>query len=388
MPSALILGAGPAGASAAITLARAGWRCTLIEARPFPRVKVCGEFISPAATAILEALIVPAELAAGGARRIDTLVFELGDRRAQWAMPRPAWSLSRAALDTLLVARAASAGAVVEQPASVRSVEYASSSVHARLADGRRLSADIILHADGAGRHDPAGPTPSRPGVLGHKCHLRLPGMERTLRMRSADSGYVGTVGVEDGLATCALVADRRLIAHCRGDADAMLASLWPKYDPAWRLAAGDRGEWLACPVAGSPYLRPGHPRSFRIGNAAGAVEPVGGEGIGLALWAGATLGALLAAPLTTPLGAPFAQTPPDQPALTPESLARLQRRFASSYRARLRWRRPACRAAAEVLMRPRLAAFLWPLLRVPSLSIAPWYALTGKSLSRGLLQS
>ncbi|MEO8411175.1 MAG: FAD-dependent oxidoreductase, partial [Propionivibrio sp.] len=38
-----IIGAGPAGAAAAILLARAGWTVALIEKRAFPRRKVCGE---------------------------------------------------------------------------------------------------------------------------------------------------------------------------------------------------------------------------------------------------------------------------------------------------------------------------------------------------------
>ena len=43
----IIAGAGPAGSSAAIHLARQGVRVLLIEQKKFPRAKLCGEFISP-----------------------------------------------------------------------------------------------------------------------------------------------------------------------------------------------------------------------------------------------------------------------------------------------------------------------------------------------------
>jgi flavin-dependent dehydrogenase len=43
----IIAGAGPAGSSAAIHLARAGLRVLLVEQKKFPRPKLCGEFISP-----------------------------------------------------------------------------------------------------------------------------------------------------------------------------------------------------------------------------------------------------------------------------------------------------------------------------------------------------
>lgn len=365
MPSIVIIGGGPAGASAAIGLAHAGWRTTLLEARAFPRVKVCGEFISPAATDILESIIPPDALRAVGARMVDQLIFELGPRTARWRMPRPAWALSRHALDEAMLSRAAQAGVRVLQPASVLSVEHQTDQVRVRGSQGEDLQADLVIHADGCGRHDPAGPTPARPGVLGHKCHLRIPGGLEGLHMRSAKGAYVGLVEVEQGLATCALVARRELIARHAGDADAMLKSLWPAYQPAWRTAAGELGAWLACPVGASRYIEPGHPRSLRIGNAAAAVEPVGGEGIGMALWAGTTLAGLLG-----PGSADSA------------TIAQVRRAFGAAYRARLRFRIPACRLAAEVLMRPRLAGLLWPLLWAPGLSIQPWYALTGKPLA------
>src|SRR6185295_3296844 len=102
--------------------------------------------------------------------------------------------------------------------------------------------------------------------------------------------------------------------------------------------------EWKPCGIARSGHVRPGHPRSMRIGNAAGAVDPIGGEGIGLALWSGTLLGSLLA---TSKLDAP--------------SLAACERRLRRAYRARLRVRAMACRGSAELLMRPRLLSALWP---------------------------
>ena len=43
---AVIIGAGPAGSTVAIELARAGWSVALIEKQRFPRRKVCGECTS------------------------------------------------------------------------------------------------------------------------------------------------------------------------------------------------------------------------------------------------------------------------------------------------------------------------------------------------------
>lgn len=360
----IIIGGGPAGSACGIGLARRGFDVTIVEGRAFPRVKVCGEFVSPAAAGVLESLASPDELLAAGARRVRELVIECGEREAAWRMPQAAWVMSRRGLDELLLNAARSAGARVVQPGVVRGVECREDSVACMVGvDGRDrvMEADVVVHADGSGRHDRAGATPMRAGVVGRKCHLRVPGGGVAgLRMRACAGAYVGLVQVEGGLATCALVARHEVVARHGGDGDAMLAALWPGYEASWR-----EGEWLSCGVAGSGYIRPGHARSFRIGNAAAAVEPVGGEGIGLALWSGSTLGAMLGG----------------------DDAEGVQDRFARAYRARLRARRPACRVAAGVLMRPGLVRALWPLVgaritREPL--IGAWYAMSGKPARAG----
>ena len=53
-----IIGAGPAGMSTAIFLSRQGHRVAVLDQARFPRDKVCGEFISPAADRILNELSV------------------------------------------------------------------------------------------------------------------------------------------------------------------------------------------------------------------------------------------------------------------------------------------------------------------------------------------
>ena len=346
---ALIIGGGPAGSSAAVHLARQGVRVTLVEARRFPRVKVCGEFVSPAATAFLEDLLPPDHLRDIGARRVRRFVLEVNRRERALELRQPAWALSRGSLDQALLEVARDAGASVIEGASVRSVEYTDEFVRTALADCREIESDIVVHANGSGSHDLRGPIPTDRRLVGLKCHLVNGSAIEGVRIRSCKGGYVGTIGVERGLGTCALVIRKSIVRACGGDLDEAVRHLWPGFDPSIRS-----GAWKASGVARSGYVRPGHARSLRIGNAAGAVDPIGGEGIGLALWAGRTLGDLLA---------------------SGESLASVQGSIARAYRSRLRVRRFACRAAAEVLMHPALVR-----TGMAFVPMGLWYRATGKN--------
>jgi len=52
----IIVGAGPAGATAAFYLAKSGVKVLLFDRQTFPRDKVCGDFVGPLAIKELEAM--------------------------------------------------------------------------------------------------------------------------------------------------------------------------------------------------------------------------------------------------------------------------------------------------------------------------------------------
>ena len=108
----VVVGAGPAGSSVALRLCRAGIGVVLLERKRFPRDKVCGEYLSPAALAALAELGVGRRVSSLGhpIRRVALSAF--GSGPVIMSLPAGgALALSRAELDSILRDAALAAGA-------------------------------------------------------------------------------------------------------------------------------------------------------------------------------------------------------------------------------------------------------------------------------------
>ena len=112
----VVVGAGPAGSSAAILLAERGWSVTLLDKAAFPRPKICGEYLSPEAARILDGLGVLKAIDQAGAQPLrgmkivapnGTTLDGLYPTSGRWRGYRDhALALPREALDRILVDRA------------------------------------------------------------------------------------------------------------------------------------------------------------------------------------------------------------------------------------------------------------------------------------------
>src|SRR2546421_932043 len=122
---AVIVGGGPAGASAAIHLAMRGARVLLAEQKKFPREKLCGEFISPECSLHFERLgVIDRMLAASPARLNETVFYARTGKSvcvpsAWFGANGSALGLSRAEMDERLLRRAGEAGVTVLENAQV-----------------------------------------------------------------------------------------------------------------------------------------------------------------------------------------------------------------------------------------------------------------------------
>jgi menaquinone-9 beta-reductase len=374
---AIIVGAGPAGSTAAIRLAAAGWSVALIEKQPFPRRKVCGECLAASNLPLLDSLGVGAEFhaLAGPELKRVALMFgtesicadlpEYADQAHPWGM-----ALGREHLDAMLLARAAEAGAQVLQPWTVRAVrgEAGAYQCIARALDSRmeaRLDAAVIVAAHGSwetGLLDERAKhlQPDGSDLFAFKANFTHVELEQgLLPVLAFRGGYGGMVQGSRGLLTlaCCIRRDRlssyRRHAREKNAGDAVQSYLMTECEGVRRaLASAKRqGKWLSVgPIQPGVRMAQDGGRFFSVGNAAGEAHPIIGEGMSMAMQsAWLACEHLIAAPRVL-------------------SDAQLQRHvlrdYARTWDAHFAHRLHLAAAFAHAAMRPALARTFLPILR------------------------
>lgn len=335
----VIIGAGPAGSVAGALLARAGIRTLIVEQHAFPRDKVCGECLSAVGIDVLSRrgiIDVVERLRPVPLRR--ALLHAPDGTCAELPLPRPMWGVSRRALDQALLNAAKVAGATVWQPARCEAAEPGLIVRDLATNDLRRLGAPVVLVADG--RAALSGDKPAPSGDLGIKAHfLNVNGPRDAIELFGVAGHYGGLAAVEDGTwnASCSIPQDR--VRESQGDLDALFGRIVSENRTLARRMRGAHrcGDWYASPLPRFPVRRCWARGVVPVGNAAAALEPIGGEGMGLAMRS-----AELAA---TEVGRAIRSG-------TPVDVAQLR----AEYRRLWRVRSLVCRAGAVLISSPRVA--------------------------------
>jgi geranylgeranyl reductase family protein len=145
----IVVGAGPAGATAARTLALAGVPVTLLDRAQFPRNKPCGGGIS---IRVLKRFPwLESELEAIATHRISRLHLEgpNGESAVVTADGPAVLTIRRIEFDALLVRAARAAGAELVSGVDIVRAHATDDAVTLEARDGRRFGAPIVIGADG-----------------------------------------------------------------------------------------------------------------------------------------------------------------------------------------------------------------------------------------------
>lgn len=271
-----ILGAGPAGAAAAIAARSEGCAVTLIEKSRLPRHKVCGEFLSPEVCRLLEQLGVWQEFLRAAPAPIHRLALRFGARSRQYKLPGCAYGLSRYRFDRLLVDQAIALKTVLKTggapdgaPAPSASAEPPAATV---LATGRNAMA------------------PPGDRLFGFKAHFRG-SAEDAIELFFFAGSYVGVSPIENGLTNVCGVAPEQLLRSHDFQIDGLLDACAPLTE---RLSPLSRTmQWLTVGplVLGSRWDHEPDERVYPAGDVLGFIDPFAGTGILNALLTGRMAG-------------------------------------------------------------------------------------------------
>ena len=298
MPAPLIIGGGPAGAAAAIHLARAGTRALLLERTEGPIDKVCGDFLSVEAVSELARLGV--DVGQLGASTISRLRMFHGRRVAEAELPFAARGLSRRVLDEALLTIATEHGVCVRRGTLVHALAQRGGDLLWR-SDSREQTAGTVFLA--TGKHELRGVprAASDAGAIGLKTYLRLaPDQAASLaghvELILFRGGYAGLQQVEDSTAVLCTMVEKARFAAYGGTWTTLLDRIAGECPHLRRRLLGSvplRTRPVA--IAGVPYgfvHRPvrqtSHSSSdhglFRLGDQTSVIPSLTGDGIALAL--------------------------------------------------------------------------------------------------------
>lgn len=372
-----VVGAGPGGSAAALTLASGGARVALLDKAGFPRDKACGDLLGPRAVGMLEqfGIELPDALPLG-----DMLVVGPSGRSVRmrctggYTYPGHALASRRIDFDSVLKSAAVDAGA---EPMDAQIVGISTEGGVTRLeaADGKVIEANAVIGADGA-----TSRIAERSGLVDRskvqwgfavRTYLEVGVALPTIVLWeqtpwSAVPGYgwifpsaeggsnagvgVGTLAERKGSDAVRLL--RPFLEHIEG-----LGLLQGKLGEPDRVLGG----WLKMGMVGTSPAR-GH--TLLVGDAAGLVNPLQGEGIAQALASGrAAALAILAEP-----GAPAV-------------------RYRSElFRTHLRYHQVTSAVQSVLVSRPRAISALGRVLTAPCVGrvLAPGWGLYWNELLDG----
>ncbi len=314
-----IVGAGPAGASLAIRLAKENFDVTLIERERFPRQKLCGEFISPECFRHFRELGVFSEMISHGGDRLAETIFYAPNGKSV-AVPSDwfdkneagALSLSRAEMDFILLEKAKSLGVEVLEETSVSGLLMEKDSVRGVKVKSKNgviteICADATIDATGRANvlgklygksrvesresrfseiQNPKSKIQNR--LVGFKTHLKNVNLEKgRCEIYFFRGGYGGLSFVENNLANFCFLIEAGKVKEFNSDAGQIIENLVYENGRARETLNNSEAvhDWLAVSVDGfgRKNLNPAQ-NLYAVGDAGAFIDPFTGSGMLMAL--------------------------------------------------------------------------------------------------------
>ncbi|MBX7174140.1 MAG: tryptophan 7-halogenase [Pyrinomonadaceae bacterium] len=303
-PKILIVGAGPAGTSAAIRLANKGFAVTLIEREKFPRHKLCGEFISPECFAHFKELgVLDQMFAQNGERIAETIFYDPNGNSvnvpSKWfSENETALGLSRAEMDFQLLEQAKKVGVEVLEETQVVGLLIENEEVRGVKTKQDEFVADLTIDATGRAsvltNKIKNQKSKIKNQLVGFKAHLKNIEMEKgRCEIYFFRGGYGGLNYVENGTGNHCFLIKSEIVKEYSGNVEQILHEVIFQNQRAKETLqnAEPLFDWLAVSIDGFGVknLNPA-PNLLAIGDAGAFIDPFTGSGMLMAMESGAVL--------------------------------------------------------------------------------------------------
>ncbi len=293
-----IIGGGPAGSSAAMYLAKKGFDVCLLEKKKFPRDTICGEFLSKEVIENLNDLGI-----SGGFLRLNPNVIKSfrfishSNRELSTGFNFKAYSLKRSTFDDFLIKRAEKEGVKIYQPAEAAGIENLNGSfILTFYSSGEKISITIKRVIAAYGKQNILDKLLGRKyisyksGLSGIKFHIDEKYFndfnKDEIQIYAGDQIYCGINAVNEGMITLSFLEDRKKY-HI--PAKHHLLELFNKNIKFNNLFKTDLQTLLNnSTLFGTGNIYFGKKDLiengiYMIGDAAGMIAPLTGDGIGMA---------------------------------------------------------------------------------------------------------
>jgi geranylgeranyl reductase family protein len=305
----IVVGAGPAGAATAFHLARAGIDVLMLDAASFPRDKVCGDFVGPVALRELSDLGVTRRAALQRTNRIIGASLHLDGKHmvtrnlpVAEGLPPFGRVIPRADLDEWIVDAAVGVGVRLQTPTKVTAVRSNERCVTVEAVSGEELTTlrtRLVIAADGSNSKIAKGlrggvAAPKKDRIVAVRAYFSdVTGPGDRCDMYFSQTSFPGYYWLFPTSATTANVG-LGMVMETTPPTDGHLRTMLldvVESDPAVRERLGGatiEGRVLGWPLSTYNHRTPlVHDGILLVGDAAGLINPLNGEGIQYALLSG-----------------------------------------------------------------------------------------------------
>lgn len=298
----IVIGAGPSGSAAAGSIAQMGLQVLLIDAKPFPRRKVCGGCLNQVSTRLLQELLGSEHALWQTALPLNAFELSHSGRTMRFDLPAGV-AVDRAQLDYSLVKRAIELGVTFVDSTVAKLLTPLAAMREVELSDSggaRKVAARIVVLASGLGNRSAGSNEPlhqqvaidSRVGVEAILDEFPEQYGGKVIHMAVGREGYVGLTQIVGQRLHVAASVNRTALQQV---GPAVLINQILRQAGTPRLEEATSLAWRGTPPLTARAHSIAAHRVFLIGDTAGYVEPFTGEGIRWAIESGLAVAPVVA---------------------------------------------------------------------------------------------